>query len=650
MSGGHSTEMHAARARFPARALLIGAAATVATGYWGFYVYNIALADIWSQTALMRGPLFVLFCLIIVNLALRALRPRLALDQRELLIIYTMVVMGAAINGVGMLAFLVPAIASIQHYRDTLGLERFLPYAPKHLIIHDPQVIAGFHTGGQSAWSLPILREWAGPVLWWSCFIFALIFAILCLQVLVRKQWLQHERLAFPLAYVPLAITERAGDALKGNRLFWLGFGLVALVQFINGLSFYYPALPEIPLRGMSQEHLKKVWPWSQMGGVYFAFYPFMIGIAYLLNLEVSLSIWLFYLLAKSAEIAFTLYGWREPGAPMGRARYPLMDEQGIGAFIGLALVVVWMGRHRLAEALRRALRGWDRDEDEMLSYRSAVLGALAACGFLVWFMAHMGLTLHLAVPVLGLMLIYSMVLSRVVAETGCGYPFIPENGAGETVMFAVGTRNVPIREITALGYLFPIDQYYLDNPAPQQLNAMKLGQAAAMPPRHILLAVLAGAVIGLAADWWAQLDIYYRYGAATGNIRNYYPRLGWQTFSFMKLWHDQKMGPDWMMLQGMGVGTGFILLLVKLRTTLPWFPLHPVGYLIAGTPAARFIWVPFLVGWLMKLVVLRYGGLSLYRRLIPFVLGVIVGDNVSPAVWGAYGAITGRPTYQFFP
>jgi hypothetical protein len=635
--------------RSPLRALLIGAALTVATAYWGFYVYNIALADDWSGTALMRGPLFVLFCLVVGNLFLRALRPRLGLDQRELLIIYTMLVMGAAVSGVGMLGFLVPVIASIQYYTESFGFDRFLPYAPKHLIIHDPKVIEGFHTGGQTIWTLPIMRDWSGPVLWWSSFLLAMIIATLCLQVLVRKQWVRDERLGFPLAYVPLAITENAGGRLGGNRLFWLGFSLVACVQSLNGLNFYYPVVPHVTLRQTELAHLKQVWPWSAVGAIHISYNPFMIGVAYLLNLDLSLSIWLFYLLYKVSELVFALEGMRDPAAGGGAARYPLMDEQGVGAFIGLAVVVMWMGRRRLLEAARSAARGWDKGEEEMMSYRGALLGAGAACVYMTWFICGMGLKLSLAVPVVVLMLIFSIILSRAVAEAGFPYPFTPENAAGETVLFALGPKNVPIAGQTALGYLSAIDQFYCNNPAPHQLNAMKLGEASGMPPRHLLLAILLGTIIGLAAGWWAQLDMYYRYGAATGKIREWWPRMGYHTLRFMKAYYDRGTGPDWMTIQGMAFGMGFIILLAKLRATFPWFPLHPIGYLITGTPAARFIWVPFLLGWLVKLVVVRYGGLSLYTRLMPFFVGVIVGDSVTPAAWGVYGAISRQPTYQFF-
>jgi len=104
------------------------------------------------------------------------------------------------------------------------------------------------------------------------------------------------------------------------------------------------------------------------------------------------------------------------------------------------------------------------------------------------------------------------------------------------------------------------------------------------------------------------------------------------------------------MMLQGIGLGIGIVTLLVKLRAAFYWFPLHPAGYLMAGTPAAKFIWVPFLLGWAIKSAVVRYSGLPLYRRLIPLFLGMIVGDTVVPAAFSIYGALSGQPTFQFFP
>jgi hypothetical protein len=43
--------------------------------------------------------------------------------------------------------------------------------------------------------------------------------------------------------------------------------------------------------------------------------------------------------------------------------------------------------------------------------------------------------------------------------------------------------------------------------------------------------------------------------------------------------------------------------------------------------------WASFLVGWLIKTITLRYGGLQLYRKLIPLATGMIMGDMAGRAL-----------------
>jgi hypothetical protein len=57
---------------------------------------------------------------------------------------------------------------------------------------------------------------------------------------------------------------------------------------------------------------------------------------------------------------------------------------------------------------------------------------------------------------------------------------------------------------------------------------------------------------------------------------------------------------------------------------------------------------VPFFLTWLIKLVVQRWGGSSLYRRSIPFFLGLILGDIVTQAFWTFVGRLIDAPVYQF--
>jgi hypothetical protein len=45
-------------------------------------------------------------------------------------------------------------------------------------------------------------------------------------------------------------------------------------------------------------------------------------------------------------------------------------------------------------------------------------------------------------------------------------------------------------------------------------------------------------------------------------------------------------------------------------------------------------IWFSVFVSWLLKLLILKYGGLYLYRVLKPFFLGLILGEATAAGFW----------------
>jgi hypothetical protein len=62
------------------------------------------------------------------------------------------------------------------------------------------------------------------------------------------------------------------------------------------------------------------------------------------------------------------------------------------------------------------------------------------------------------------------------------------------------------------------------------------------------------------------------------------------------------------------------------------------------------WLWCATFVGWLIKWLVLRYGGMRLYRRAFPFFIGLILGDYVSGNLWALMGIALGQPTYRVIP
>ena len=83
--------------------------------------------------------------------------------------------------------------------------------------------------------------------------------------------------------------------------------------------------------------------------------------------------------------------------------------------------------------------------------------------------------------------------------------------------------------------------------------------------------------------------------------------------------------------------------LLLFLRHRFIWWPLHPIGFPIANTyTIMSYGWFAIFLAWLAKSVVLRYGGISAYRALQPFFLGLILGEFSTACLWvfidGSYG------------
>lgn len=76
------------------------------------------------------------------------------------------------------------------------------------------------------------------------------------------------------------------------------------------------------------------------------------------------------------------------------------------------------------------------------------------------------------------------------------------------------------------------------------------------------------------------------------------------------------------------------------MRQRFWWWPFHPIGCLASNTWAAKWNWMPFFVGWLAKTLVIRYGGLRLYRKTVPMAIGLIGGDLLSQFVWGLIQAV----------
>jgi len=265
-------------------------------------------------------------------------------------------------------------------------------------------------------------------------------------------------------------------------------------------------------------------------------------------------------------------------------------------------------------------------------------------------FLTTIGLPLGVVLAFWAVYFLFLIVLTRIFAEAGAGWAWGPMVNVHTVVLDVVGVSGMGARSLTVFGYLDWFDNEFRDSAMPHQLEAMKMGRETDTPRRQLFYALLlAAAVSGLIA-FWAYLHMYYEFGAASAKVRPALQGLGLGHLKEIANWIKSPTPADPNSLRAMAAGGIIVLALAALRQTFVWCPFHPIGYALAGTASMEYMWCPFFLAWVAKSVILRYGGYTLYRRALPFFLGLILGDYIVPTLWGLWGMAAHTQVYMSFP
>ena len=76
-------------------------------------------------------------------------------------------------------------------------------------------------------------------------------------------------------------------------------------------------------------------------------------------------------------------------------------------------------------------------------------------------------------------------------------------------------------------------------------------------------------------------------------------------------------------------IGSAAMSALTFLQYRFAWWPLHPVGLAIASVWMIRNQAVAIFIAWAAKSLIMRFGGIELYRKAAPFFLSLIWGTSV---------------------
>ena len=366
-----------------------------------------------STISLFANVIFVLFALAGVNGILTRIAPRFAFSQGELLTLYAMLAIStglAGLDGVG-------AINQTMAHGAWFGVARhwiFLGSFPRWLVVSDSDALKGHFLGASTLYRAEILRAWLIPICAWTVFVTLLLFVAQCLNVLVRRQWAERERLTFPIVWLPLAMTEGGtGTAFFSSRLMWGGFAVAAGIGLWNGLAFLYPSIPALPIGTVDLKPFLTAKPWDAIDWLPLTFYPIAIGLGYLLPLDLLFSCWFFFLFWKMQVVFSHAVGWD------ATPDFPFVKEQGFGSVIGLFGFYLWSGRKYYRDILRSAWRRPPVNDTDARMERAALVGVVGGMIGLLAFCLAAGVAWWVAAAFFALYLPMLIVVTRIRAELG---------------------------------------------------------------------------------------------------------------------------------------------------------------------------------------------------------------------------------------
>ena len=597
----------------------------------------------------------VLFLLVLTGVVvplLGSISRRLAFCRSEVITIFAMMLVCSGIT-VTFTAQFLSVLTGARYYAtpENNWDELFVGFQHAWLVPTDWDAVRYFYEGLPKDAGIP-WEAWLVPLSSWMLLMLLIYWVVLCMGVLVRGQWVENERLLFPLMRLPMALIQDREESrtffspLLRNWLMWVGFALPLLLHTWNSLNAYHDAFQRLPLTGSISLLQGQV-------AVPFRLNLPIIGLGFLMPLYISFSVWFFFLVGVVQEWVFARVGL-EIGAPdiwnSGGAIPAIMHQQA-GGMVVLSLFVLWAARGHVRGLVRQALSGNRGEHNEIISPRAAVLGFLVGVSLIAVWLTRTGLSLYVVVLlVLGALIAY-LGVSRIVSEAGLpgvSAPMVPQ----AFIVRGFGPGVLGLQNMTGLGlsttWLGGGGVTYVMS---AMLHTLKLKSTEARPDRRLPLAFLIAIVVAMAGSIWYTMTTAYTYGGI--NLHRWFfegaPRWPFTYMASVISDPEPSFAPR---LLFTSIGGSLMALMLFLRQRFLWWPLHPIGFPIANTfKIASYDWFALFTAWALKGVILRYGGVRAFRLAVPFFLGLTLGEFFTACMWvfidGAYG-VEGNMIFNF--
>lgn len=625
-----------------ARALLLSALSviliTVAGNVSVFHRYEIL-----GTGYLPRGVVFYLLVLILYNQTIGRLLPSFRLTPQEVMVVFCALLAMNTIPAQGFAQHFYLNIAAMAEYTrpDMPAGELGIPghFLPGMLPSTDPDgpVIRWLYDALPEGEGVPY-RAWVKPYLIWTPYIFLLYWFLLWCAALMSYRWEKHERLLFPLMHIPLETVEtRDGKAssVMRSKLLWGCFIFISLLYTLIFLGGYFEDLPQVKLTS-NLGRLAGDGPLSAFNWIQIDLRPEMMGISYLLTSEVGFSLVFFYFLRRVFIMMRIAYG-----VPTGHGAF--LQFQAAGGYLVLGIALLWSARGYLRDCWRSAVHGGKEAGFHRLCFFGIASGY---AGIIIW-CNYVGISTRWAVIQFAVFALASLVASRVICEAGMFLYSSPIFGLGRVLFNGFGAQ-MAAKDITLLtGTTWTDIRNSSAMEMPFMMQTFKLGSSIGLRRSHTAWLIFGAIVLAVLT---CHISVpYILYHSGVDRLAPWPSRSGMNTVRGLAYHLGHRGTMDAEKWTAVSSGGGIIAFLVIMRHAFIWWPLHPLGFVASlwGWPIDRY-WFSILLGWSVKVVVIRYGGNKAYRALRPAAFGIILGLCFIMTLWMLLHYIWDAPAVIF--
>jgi len=565
---------------------------------------------------------------LLANVVLKRVCPRYSLTSAELRVMLCALWVGAAFAGYNWVTQWVGSMGAPHYFAspENRWRELIFDYLPWWMYPSNfPGVVDSFYNGIREGDRIP-WGAWMGPVFWAGSAALAMTAIGVGITSIFQKQWTQHERLTFPLAEVTEELTggfdrERGWPPFLRSRLFWIGFAVAAVPLLWNVIAYFSPGFPRLAIfdpLGSRRTAVPRYLTW----GFSYRLLPPVMGFTFLCDLNILFSLWSLHLVGQ-----VMLYTMNRVGFSVGLSGQEAKPQEiagifGHGVMIGLVIWAIWASRVHLKQVIVQALRPVNRDASAtvVMPARAALAAVLGGGAYMAFWLHAAGMGLFTAILWIGIFWISIFAAMKYLAASGFAYlwPAWPQG----TINMWFGANSMSDATLVSsrlIGWRV-LSGWRLPPALPHVARLLGPGRSTgALIFSSVMLGLLSAALFTI---WlcYSEGGSSFRTWSLVGAPEGLYNSIA------SVVAESNRSVPDPGKITVWFLGLAAAAVATVLQARVPWWPIHPLGVMLMHEWYVSIYLLNIFLVWLAKLLVLKFGGIGLYRRAKPICYGLIVG------------------------